>query len=165
VTLMRQELAADRASAAEDDAVLHAEPSVGYTAGTFDMFHIGHLNLLRRARSSCDRLIVGVSTDELVMQHKGKIPVLPFEERLEIVRAVRYVDEVVLQESMDKLLAWERVRFDRLFVGDDYRGSAMWARFESEFPRLGVEIMYFPYTAHTSSTLLRERLLDLPATG
>jgi cytidyltransferase-like protein len=111
---MRQELAADRAGAAADDAVLHAEPIVGYTAGTFDMFHIGHLNFLRRARSSCDRLIVGVSTDELVMQHKGKIPVLPFEERLEIVRAVRYVDEVVLQESMDKLLAWERVRFDRL---------------------------------------------------
>ena len=88
---------------------------------------------------------------------------VPFEERLEIVRAIRFVDDVVVQESMDKLLAWELVRFDRLFVGDDYVGSAMWERFEREFPKLGVEIVYFPYTTHTSSTLLRERLLDLPA--
>ena len=127
------------------------------------MFHIGHLNLLRRARSQCDRLVVGVSTDELVMRHKNKRPVVPFEERLEIIRAIRFVYDVVVQESMDKLIAWERVGFDRLFVGDDYVGSSMWERFEREFPKLGVEIVYFPYTSHTSSTLLRERLLDLPA--
>jgi cytidyltransferase-like protein len=127
------------------------------------MFHIGHLNLLRRARAQCDRLVVGVSTDELVMRHKNKRPVVPFEERLEIVRSIRFVDDVVVQETMDKLHAWELVGFDRLFVGNDYVGSAMWERFEREFPKLGVEIVYFPYTTHTSSTLLRERLLDLPA--
>ncbi len=138
-------------------------PIVGHTAGTFDMFHIGHLNLLERAASHCDRLVVGVSTDELAMQTKGKCPVVPFEERLKIVSAIRFVDDVVVQETMDKLTAWQLVRFDRLFVGDDYAGSAMWARFEREFPKLGVDIMYFPYTAHTSSTLFRERLLNLPA--
>ena len=141
------------------------KPVVGHTAGTFDMFHIGHLNLLRRARAHCDRLVVGVSTDELVMRTKNKRPVVPFEERIEIVASLRDVDDVVAQESMDKLIAWENIRFDRLFVGDDYRGSTMWDRFEREFPNRGVEIMYFPYTEQTSSTLLRERLLALPVTA
>ena len=136
---------------------------VGFTAGTFDMFHIGHLNLLRRASEHCDQLIVGVSTDELVEQHKHKRPVVPFEERVEIIAAMRFVDAVTVQDTMDKLVTWERVGFDRLFVGDDYLGSDMWRRFETEFPKRGVDIMYFPYTGHTSSTLLREHLLGLPA--
>lgn len=137
----------------------------GYTAGTFDMFHIGHLKLLERARDHCDRLIVGVSTDELVAHIKGKWPVVPFEERVEIVRAIRFVDDVFTQNVIDKRVAWEQHRFDRLFVGDDHAGEAMWDRFERDFASLGVEVVYFPYTRHTSSTLLRERLLDLPVTA
>lgn len=140
-------------------------PVVGYAAGTFDMFHIGHLNVLKRASEGCDRLIVGISSDDLVHQYKGKWPVVPFEERVEIVAGMRYVDEVVVQDVLDKRVAWERHRFDRLFVGDDHLGEAMWERLQREFPKLGVEIVYLPYTKHTSSTLLRERLLSLPVTA
>lgn len=138
-------------------------PIVGYAAGTFDMFHIGHLNVLRRARMRCGRLVVGVSTDSLVMDYKGKHPVVPLEERLEIVSSIKYVDEVIEQHVIDKRVAWEAVQFDRLFVGDDHAGEPMWAVLEQEFPLLGVEIVYLPYTVQTSSTLLRERLLTLPA--
>jgi len=138
---------------------------VGYAAGVFDMFHIGHLNVLRRASEACDRLIIGVSSDELVHGIKHKWPVVPFHERVEIVQSIRYVDEVVVQDDIDKLVAWDRHRFDRLFVGDDHAGEAMWEHLQRKFPTLGVEIVYLPYTTHTSSTLLRERLLDLPVTA
>ena len=98
---------------------------IGYTTGVFDMFHVGHLNLLARAREQCDRLIVGVSTDDVVLDYKGHAPIVPYAERVAIVKAIRYVDEVVPQTSMDKFAAWEKLRFNRLFHGNDWKGSAM----------------------------------------
>jgi len=131
---------------------------IGYTSGVYDLFHIGHLNVLRGARARCDRLIVAVTTDTLSLARKNKLPAIPFDERIEIVRAIRYVDEAVAQESMDKFAAWEALRFHRMFVGDDWKGTPSWLRYEEQFARVGVEIVYLPYTAHTSSTLLRRRL-------
>ena len=133
---------------------------IGYTTGVFDMFHVGHLNLLTRAKNECDRLIVGVSTDELCESGKKKKPIIPLEERMAIVGAIRYVDEVVIQEDYDKIAAWEKIRFNVMFVGDDWKGSDRWVRLEDEFNKLGVDIIYFPYTRQTSSTLLREVLFD-----
>ncbi|EID15461.1 adenylyltransferase/cytidyltransferase family protein [Mycolicibacterium phlei] len=130
----------------------------GYTTGVFDMFHIGHLRLLERAKANCDQLIVGITTDELCLERKGKLPVVPFEERRQIVAAVRYVDMTVPQTSMNKRLAWEALRFNKMFVGDDWRGTELWNNLEREFAELGVEIVYFPYTPTTSSTMLREAL-------
>lgn len=131
---------------------------IGYTTGVFDLFHIGHLNILRRAKEQCDYLIVGVSTDELVEQYKHKRPVISFEERCEIVKAIRYVDEVVPQMDRDKFAAWERLQFNRMFVGDDWKGSAIFTALEERFAPHGVEIVYFPYTKETSSTFLKETL-------
>ncbi|MEY8686193.1 adenylyltransferase/cytidyltransferase family protein [Bacteroides sp. AN502(2024)] len=132
--------------------------TVGYTTGIFDMFHVGHLNILRRAKEQCDYLIVGVSTDELCLSYKHKKPVIPFEERKRIIQAIRYVDEVVAQEDRDKFRAWETLKFDKMFVGDDWKGSPLFAALEEKFRRAGVEIVYFPYTQGTSSTMLREKL-------
>ena len=131
---------------------------VGYTTGVFDMFHVGHLNLVRRARERCDRLIVGVSTDEAAESYKGRRPIVPFAERLEIVRAIRWVDEAVPQENMDKFAAWQRLHFDRLFHGSDWKGSAMYDEIERKLGAVGVEVVYLPYTEGTSSTLLAARL-------
>lgn len=132
----------------------------GYATGVFDLFHIGHLNLLRRAKEHCDRLIVGVSTDALV-SYKNKRAVIPYEERKAIVEAIRYVDEVVAQENMDKMEAWRRLRFDVMFVGDDWKGTEKWNGYERQFREVGVKIIYFPYTKGTSSTLINETLLKL----
>lgn len=134
---------------------------IGYTTGVFDMFHIGHLNILRRAKEQCDYLIVGVSTDELCASYKHKKPIIPFEERKAIVEAIRYVDEVVPQIDRDKYGAWERIRFDRMFVGDDWKGSPLFSELEEKFKQVGVEIVYFPYTRGTSSTELRDKLDQL----
>jgi glycerol-3-phosphate cytidylyltransferase len=131
---------------------------VGYTTGVYDMFHIGHLNLLRRASSMCDRLIVGVTTDELAESRKGKPPVVPWVERAELLRHLRFVDHVVPQATMDKMAAWEEHGFHVMFVGDDWKGTPAWVKLEGEFADVGVRIRYFPYTAHTSSTSLRVRL-------
>ena len=131
---------------------------VGYTTGVFDMFHVGHLNLLARAREQCDRLIVGVSTDEVVLDYKKHAPIVPYAERVAIVKAIRYVDEVVPQTSMDKFAAWEKLHFNRLFHGNDWKGSAMYNEVEAKLKAVGVEVVYFPYTQGTSSTLLAERL-------
>ncbi len=131
---------------------------IGYTTGVFDMFHIGHLNILRRAKEHCDYLIVGVSTDELCESYKHKKPIVPYEERKAIVEAIRYVDEVVPQIDRNKYGAWERVKFDRMFVGDDWKGSSLFSELEERFKAVGVDIVYFPYTRGTSSTLLREKL-------
>jgi glycerol-3-phosphate cytidylyltransferase len=136
------------------------EPVVGYTTGVYDLFHIGHLNLLKRAKQSCDHLIVGVTTDALVA-YKGKSPVIPFEERAAIVESIRYVDQVVPQESMDKHEAWERLRFHRVFVGDDWQGTEKWNRIEADFAQVGVSVVYFPYTSTTSSTLITQTLHSL----
>lgn len=118
------------------------------------MFHIGHLNILKRAKEQCDYLIVGVSTDELVMKEKNKTPVIPWGERAQIIEAIRYVDEVVVQPDKDKMAAWEKYHFDKMFVGSDWQGTPQWDRFEQQFGELGVEIVYLPHTDGISSTKL-----------
>ncbi len=130
---------------------------IGYTAGVFDLFHIGHLNLLRNAKGMCDRLIVGVSTDELV-KYKGKTPVIPFCDRLEIVRNLRCVDAVVAQEDMDKLQMCKKLKANVMFVGDDWYQSAKWQDYEQEFAKEGIRIVYFPYTKNISSTQISKAL-------
>ncbi|MBO4777990.1 MAG: adenylyltransferase/cytidyltransferase family protein [Bacteroidales bacterium] len=130
---------------------------IGYTTGVFDLFHIGHLNLLRKAKAQCDYLIVGVSSDDLVM-YKNKHAVIPFEERMEIVKAIRYVDEVVPQLNMDKMEAWKKYKFNVMFVGDDWKGTDKWNKIEEEMNSVGVKIVYFPYTKGTSSTLINQTL-------
>lgn len=129
---------------------------VGYVPGAWDMFHIGHLNILRRAREHCDFLIAGVVLDEVVVSAKGKQPVVPFEERLEIVAHISYVDQVVPDVSSDKLVMWQRVGFDVLFKGDDWKGTPKGTRLEAAMAGVGVRVVYFPYTVHTSSTMLRQ---------
>lgn len=133
---------------------------IGYTTGVYDLFHIGHLNLLRKAKAQCDYLIVGVSTDDLV-EYKGKRSVIPFEERKEIVGAIKYVDEVVTQENMDKLGAWKKYHFNVMFVGDDWKGTDKWNKIEAELAEVGAKVVYFPYTKGTSSTLINETLKKL----
>ncbi len=133
---------------------------VGFTTGVYDLFHIGHLNLLRNARAMCDKLIVGVSTDELVA-YKSKKAIIPFTERMEIIRSIRHVDAVIPQESMDKFEMWKKMKFDVMFVGDDWYQSERWQELEKQFTKVGVRIVYFPYTKGTSSTLLNEVLLRI----
>ena len=130
----------------------------GYVPGGWDMFHIGHLRILERARAQCDRLVVGVVTDEGLVAAKGRPPMVPFAGRAAVVAAVGLVDEVVADTSSDKRLAWERVRFDVLFKGDDWQGTAKGDRLEAEMAEVGVELRYFPYTPNASSTALRSVL-------
>ena len=131
---------------------------VGYTTGVFDMFHIGHLNILRRAKEQCDYLIVGISTDEVVQSYKHKNPIIPFEERKAIVEAIKYVDEVVPQVSMNKMEAWEQLHFDIMFHGSDWKGSDMYNKIISDFAKVGAKVVFLPHTEGTSSTLLSEVL-------
>lgn len=133
---------------------------VGYTTGVFDMFHVGHLNILRRAKEQCEHLIVGVSTDENVQNYKSKTPIIPFAERLEVVGAIRYVDEVVPQENMDKFAAWERLHFDVLFHGDDWKGSSMYDEAETKLKAVGCAVVFLPHTQGVSSTLLAQKLKE-----
>ena len=133
---------------------------IGYTTGVFDLFHVGHLNILKRAKEQCDYLVVGVTVDELVA-YKGKKAFIPFEERCAIVEAIKYVDKVVPQTSMDKMEAWNNLHFHKMFVGDDWKGTDTWNHWEEEFAKVGVEIVYFPYTTKTSSTELRTALQSL----
>jgi glycerol-3-phosphate cytidylyltransferase len=131
---------------------------IGYTTGVFDMFHIGHLNIIRRAKEQCDYLIVGVTTDEVVQEYKHKTPIISFEERIEIVRAIRYVDETVPQTSMDKVDAWEKLHFNALFHGDDWKGSELYSSYEKKFKELDVSVVYLPHTPGVSSTMLAKKL-------
>jgi|TARA_B100001093_G_scaffold482355_1_gene513926 glycerol-3-phosphate cytidylyltransferase len=133
---------------------------IGYTTGVFDLFHIGHLNLLKNAKGLCDKLIVGVTTDELV-NYKNKKSVIPFEERIEIVRNIKYVDAVIPQENMDKLEAWKKLKFNVMFVGDDWFESSKWKILDNNFKEKNVDIVYFPYTKGTSSTLINQVLKKL----
>lgn len=133
---------------------------IGYTTGVYDLFHIGHLNLLKNAKGLCDKLIVGVTVDELV-RYKNKRAVIPFEERIEIVRSIKYVDAAIPQEDIDKFAAWEKLKFDILFVGDDWYQSERWREMESKFQSVGVKVVYFPYTKGTSSTLINQTLIRL----
>ena len=134
---------------------------VGYTTGVFDLFHIGHLNILKRAKEQCDHLIVGVTDDELVQMRKNKTPIIPLEERMSIVRSIKHVDSVIVQSDMNKFSAWKDLRFHKMFVGDDWKGSQTWLELEAQFEEVGVEIVYFPYTQHTSSTRLTKALEKL----
>ena len=130
---------------------------IGYTTGVYDMFHIGHLNILKRAKEQCDFLVVGVSTDEVVKNYKNKTPVIPFEDRFEIIKAIKYVDKAIPQTSMDKYLAWKQEHFDVIFHGDDWKNSKMYNEMEEKLKKEGVDFVYFPYTKDVSSTILKEK--------
>ena len=134
---------------------------IGYTTGVFDLFHIGHLNILKRAKEQCDYLIVGVSTDEVVQEYKNKTPIIPFEERKQIVESIKYVDKVVPQTTMDKYVAWENNKFDVIFHGDDWKNSDMYNEMEKKLKNVGVDFVYFPYTKGTSSTILTKVLREM----
>ncbi len=133
---------------------------IGYTSGVYDLFHIGHLNLIKNAKGLCDKLIVGVTSDELVA-YKNKKSVIPHQERMEIVRNIQFVDAVVPQNDMDKFKMWQRLKFDVMFVGDDWFESEKWQDLDEKFKEVGVKIIYFPYTKGTSSTLINQTLKDL----
>jgi len=134
--------------------------TIGYISGVFDLFHIGHLNILINSKSMCDQLIVGVTVDDLVA-YKNKKAVIPYQERLEIVRSIKYVDATIAQESMDKFKMWEKLKFDVLFVGDDWFETPEWKEIEEQFKEVGVKVVYFPYTKSTSSTILNNTLKKL----
>ena len=131
---------------------------IGYTTGVFDMFHIGHLNILRRAKEMCDFLIVGVTTDSLCFERKNKYPIICENERVEIVESIKYVDRVVLQNNMDKLEAVVKYDVDAVFVGSDWKGSDAWQRYERQFAEVGCEVVYLEHTEGISSSILRERM-------
>ena len=130
---------------------------IGYTAGVYDLFHIGHLNLLKNAKGMFDKLIVCVTTDDLVT-YKGKHAMIPFEDRIEIVRSIKYVDAAVPQSNMDKLTMCKKLGATVLFVGDDWYGTDKWQQYEKEFNEAGIRIVYFPYTKGVSSTLISKTL-------
>ncbi len=134
---------------------------IGYTTGVFDLFHIGHLNLLKRAKSQCDFLIVGVTTDKLCLEGKGITTVMPENERFQIIDSIKYVDKVIYQDTYDKIKAYHDNKFDVMFVGDDWKGTERWKILEKDFQQYGVEIIYFKYSDGVSSTILRAKLKDL----
>lgn len=131
---------------------------IGYTTGVYDMFHIGHLNILKKAKEQCDYLIVGVTTDELCYARKKKYPVINQYDRLEIVDSIKYVDKAIFQENMDKFQIVKKYGVDKVFVGSDWKGTASWDEYEKEFAKLGCSVVYFDHTDGISSTILRERL-------
>jgi len=133
---------------------------VGYTTGVYDLFHVGHLNMLKNASKLCDKLIVGVTVDELVL-YKNKESIIPFDERIQIVSSIKYVDIAIPQKSLDKFEAWKRLKYDILFVGDDWYETESWKMYEEKFEETGVRVVYFPYTKGTSSTLIKETLTTL----
>lgn len=133
---------------------------IGYTAGVYDLFHIGHLNLLKNAKGMCDKLVVGVTVDNLV-EYKGKKSMIPFEDRIEIVRSIKYVDAAIPQYEMDKLTACKKLGATVLFVGDDWYGTEKWNNYEKEFAEAGIKIVYFPYTKGVSSTKITQALHDV----
>lgn len=138
---------------------------VGYVPGVYDMFHVGHLNILRNARLACDYLIAGVVSDDRAVAAKGREPVVPAAERLEIVRSIRYVDEAVIEDAPSKIAMWERLHFDVIVKGDDWRGTAKGDKLERDMASVGVRVVYLPYTVHTSSTMLRQVLTTRIASG
>jgi glycerol-3-phosphate cytidylyltransferase len=131
---------------------------IGYTTGVYDMFHIGHLNILRRAKEQCDYLIVGVSTDEVVQGYKNKTPIIPYEQRAAVVEAIKYVDEVVPQTTMDKVEFLKNRHFDVMFHGDEWKGTELYEKYEMEFAKYGARIVYLSHTEGISSSILREKV-------
>lgn len=134
---------------------------IGYTAGVFDLFHIGHLNLLKKAKENCDFLIVGVNSDKLVKEYKKKTPIIPQEERMEIIKALKFADQVVLVNNRDKLDAYKKYKFNRIFVGDDWKNHPSYLVSQKQLTPYNVEFVFFPYTKTTSSTLIRKVIEDL----
>lgn len=135
--------------------MLMKEFKIGYTTGVYDMFHIGHLNILRRAKEYCDYLVVGVTTDSLCEQRKHKVPIIPQDERVQIVSAIRYVDKVILQEDMDKLSQVKKIGADVVFVGSDWKGTDSWIEYEKQFKEVGCKVVYLDHTDGISSSILR----------
>ena len=133
---------------------------IGYTSGVYDLFHIGHMNLLKNARGMCDKLVVGVTTDDLSL-YKGKKPLIPFEDRIEIVRSIKYVDAVVPQETMDKADMCKKLKVSLLFVGDDWYDTPKWDTIEAKLAGMGVKVVFFPYTRGMSSTKIAETLKNV----
>lgn len=131
---------------------------IGYAPGVYDLFHVGHLNILRRAKSQCDYLVAGVVSDERAISAKGRRPIVPLVERLAIVSSISYVDEAVVEDVPTKLDMWKLVKFDVIFKGDDWRGTSKGRKLEEDLAGVGVEVAYLPYTVHTSSTVLRQAL-------
>jgi glycerol-3-phosphate cytidylyltransferase len=134
---------------------------IGYTTGVFDLFHVGHLNILKSAKELCDFLIVGISTDELVSEYKNKFPVIPFADRKAIIEGIKYVGMVIPQTNRDKFEAWKTLKFDVMFVGDDWKGSPLFIEVERKFKDVGVEIVYFPYTKGVSSTEVKQKIKSM----
>ena len=132
----------------------------GYTTGVFDLFHIGHLKILQKAKKLSKKLIVGVSSDEVVYSYKGRYPIIPFEERLEIVSSIDFVDEAIVQNTMDKIAAWDEVRYDALFHGDDWKGSEMYEEIKKKLVPKGVDLVFFEYTPHTSTSALKKKIYE-----
>lgn len=133
---------------------------IGYTTGVYDMFHIGHLNILRRAKEQCEYLIVGVTTDELCLKRKNKVPIINEHDRMAIVEAIRYVDKVVLQTDMDKIRPVRKFGADAVFVGSDWKGTEAWKNYEKQFADVGCTVVYLDHTDGISSSMLREKLSD-----
>jgi len=132
---------------------------IGYTTGVFDLFHIGHVNILKKSKSLCDKLIVGVSKDKLVYKYKKKFPVISEKERLKIVQNIKYVDYAIFQNSLNKIINYKKLKFDIMFVGDDWFSTPKWKNLDEKFKKLGVKIIYLPYTKSTSSTKIN-KILD-----
>ena len=128
---------------------------IGYTQGTYDMFHIGHLNLLRQAKDRCEKLIVGINSDVLVQKYKNKTPVVNEHDRMEIVKEMKCVDDVVLCETLKKSEMWEKIHFEAIFIGNDWKGNARWAQTEKDLEPLGAEVVYLKHTDGVSSSMLR----------
>lgn len=131
---------------------------IGYTTGVYDMFHIGHLNILKRAKEQCDYLIVGVTTDELCYKRKKKYPIICQDDRMAIVESIKYVDRVVVQNDMDKIEPVKKYSVDAVFVGSDWKGTPSWEKYEKQFAEIGCEVVYLEHTDGISSTILRDRL-------
>ncbi|MDY3257054.1 adenylyltransferase/cytidyltransferase family protein [Clostridium fessum] len=131
---------------------------IGYTTGTFDLFHVGHLNLLEKAKENCEILIVGVSTDELVKDYKGELPVIPFEDRIRIVGALKCVDKVIAQKTLNKLDVLPDIQYDVLFHGDDWKNTKMYNEIEEKLREQKVSCIYFPYTKSVSTKSIKERI-------
>lgn len=138
---------------------MRKKPIIGYTTGVYDLFHIGHLNLLKSAKGLCDKLIVGVTVDELV-SYKGTKAIIPFEERIEIVRSIKYVDSAIPQYEIDKVETCKKLKADYLFVGDDWYETESWKSYEERLAEYGTKVIYLPYTKKISTTLLKEKLKD-----
>lgn len=138
-----------------------AAPRIGYAPGIYDLFHVGHLNIFRESRQFCDHLIAGVISDEMAERAKGMVPVIPLGERLEIVEAIRYVDQAVIEDVPHKLEMWERLHFHVIIKGDDWKGTDKGDKLEADFAKVGVEVAYLPYTKRTSSTMLKSILQEM----